>query len=50
VTREELITWATSHGLTVVPTVKWQALCAEVAAVIAASSDLDADLAALLGR
>jgi hypothetical protein len=50
VTREELVTWAAQNGLTVVPTVKWQALCAEVAVVIAAQSDLDADLAALLGR
>ncbi len=49
-TREELVTWAAQHGLTVLPTVHWHALCAEVAAVIAAQSDLDADLAALLGR
>ncbi len=49
-TREELLTWAAQHGLTVLPTVHWQALCSEVAAVIAAQSDLDADLAVLLGH
>ncbi len=49
-TRDELVTWAAQHGMTVMPTVHWQALCAEVAAVIATQTDLDADLAALLGR
>jgi hypothetical protein len=49
-TREELVTWAAQNGMTVMPTVHWQALCAEVAAVIAAQTDLDGELAALLGR
>ena len=49
-TREELKEWAVRHGLTVIPTVRYNALCAAAAESIAAAADLDADLAALLGR
>lgn len=48
-TREELVAWAARNGMTVISTVHFQALCAEAAAVIAAT-DLEADLAALIGQ
>ena len=44
-TREELTAWAARHGLTVVATVRFNAMCAQVAAIEAAG--LDAELAAL---
>lgn len=49
-TRDELVAWAARHGLTVIPTVHYNRICAQAAQRIAASTDLDADLAALLGR
>ena len=47
-TRDDLVAWAARHGLTVIPTVHYNALCAEAAERIAASTDLDGDLAALM--
>jgi len=46
-TREELTAWAARHGLTVLPTVRYYAMCAQVAEIAAA--DLEAEWAALAG-